>query len=147
MTIRSLHSVFVLFLVAFASTVCAAATPQIDLRLQKLEEALDLTPAQKEQYEVAVGATKRVLMQLALAGMQAKQRIAEELAKPRPDLDVLEEIRRSIVDDGQALRREARAEWRKLYALLDDDQVGTLKRFIQDRLDHLGLLHDFLLGR
>ena len=146
MTARTIQSVFAALLIALASMACAAAaTPQLNLKFDKLEEALDLTPAQKDQYDIAVGASKRALMQLALAGMQAKQRIAEELAKPRPDLDVLAEIRRSIVDDGRALRLEARAEWRRLYAMLDADQVATFKRFIQEQVDQFGLLHDFMM--
>jgi hypothetical protein len=125
--------------------------PQLDLRLEKLETALNLKPAQKEQYDLAVGATKRMLMQLAIAGLQAKQKLAEELAKPRPDFGVLWDLRDTVIEDGRSLRREAREEWGKLYVMLDDDQVATLKRFIQDQADNVGLLHEFmqqlLLGR
>jgi hypothetical protein len=85
------------------------------------------------------------MIQLALAGMQVKQRLEEEFAKPRPDFAVIEEARRAVIEDGRTLRREAREEWLKLYAMLDDDQVATLKRFIQDQVDQIGLLHDFML--
>ena len=134
------------FLLAAAFTSSAfAAMPQLNLRLEKLEEALNLKPAQKEQYDVAVGATKRMLLQLTMAGLQAKQKLAEELAKPRPDFGVLWELREAVVEDGRSLRREAGEEWRKLYVMLDDDQVATLKRFIQDQANQAGLLHEFMM--
>jgi hypothetical protein len=136
---------FGLLLAALLTSSAFAAMPQLNLRLEKLEEALNLKPGQKEQYDAAVGATKRMLLQLAMAGLQAKQKLAEELAKPRPDFGVLWELREAVVEDGRSLRREAGEEWRKLYVLLDDDQVATLKRFIQDQANQAGLLHDFMM--
>src|SRR5213079_1078669 len=145
------------FLVAFflaAVPVAASAASQPDFSaftanlnrsLEQLEKQLSLTPAQKDQYVSAVSATKRLLLQMTMAGMQAKARLEEEMAKPRPDLGVLWDLRQSIVEDGRSLRREARDEWSKLYAMLDADQVATFKRFIEERIDNLGLLHDFLL--
>jgi hypothetical protein len=134
----------VLLLTAGWAAMAQSIMPIPDLRFEKLEEALKLTPKQKAQYDLAVGATQRMLLQLAMASLQAKQRIAEELAKPHPDLDVLAEARRSIIEDGRGPRMEARDEWRKLYDMLDDDQVKTLKYFLQDRIDHLGLLREFM---
>jgi len=145
------------FLVAFffaAAPVFASAASQPDFsaftnnlnrQLEQLEKQLGLTPVQKDQYVAAVTATKRLLLQMTMAGMQAKARLEEELAKPRPDLGVLWELRQSIVEDSKTLRREAREEWSKLYAMLDADQVATFKRFIEERVENLGLLHDFLL--
>jgi len=51
-----------------------------------------------------------------------------------------------LLGETRTLRREARDEWMKLYAMLDDAQVAELRAFLQRRLDHLGLLHDFLRG-
>ena len=125
-----------------------AATPQLsfNFEFEKLEQALKLTPAQKDQYELAVGATKRMLLQVALVALRVKEKLAEELAKPRPDFGVLADLRRSIVEEGRPLRREAREQWRKLYDMLDQDQVEALRRFVDERLDHLGLLHNFMMG-
>jgi len=121
-----------------------AQLPQLNLKFDKLEQALNLSPAQKEQYDLAVGATKRMLFQVALVGLQVKEKLAAELAKPRPDFSALEEARRAIVEDGRTLRREARDEWRKLYAMLDDDQVRALRRFAEDQFENAGLLHEFM---
>jgi hypothetical protein len=132
-----------IFALAFIAPV-RAQMPELNLKFDKLEQALDLSPAQKEQYELAVGATKRMLFQVALVGLQVKERLAAELAKPRPDFSSLEEARRAIVEDGRTLRREARDEWRKLYAMLDEAQVRALRRFADDQFENAGLLHEFM---
>ena len=153
MKLHAIVPVLVAFFVAAVPVSASAAsqpdfsafTTNLNRQLDQLEKQLSLTPAQKDQYVSAVSATKRVLLQLTMASMQAKSRIEEELAKPRPDLNILWELRQSIVEDGTSLRREAREEWSKLYAMLDADQVATFKRFLEERVDQLGLLHEFLL--
>lgn len=143
------HRVIRAFSCALLLLVAASASaqlPQLDLpRFDELEQALKLTPAQKEQYDLAVGATKRMFLHMAMTALSMKQRLADELARPRPDLGVLEDLRRGLVEDGKPLRREARDEWAKLYAMLDEAQVATLKRFLEQRLDRLGILHEFML--
>ena len=132
-------------LLLFASFAASSqAMPKLDLQLDRLEQQLKLTPEQKEQYEMAVGATKRLMLGLTIAAMEAKDRLAAELAKPRPDFGSLAGLQDEILEQSKTLRREARAEWLKLYAMLDEAQVAELKDFLQRRLDHLGLLHDFL---
>ena len=147
--IRILVVAFALASGCFAPAASAATSlndlPQF-LQLDGLERALKLTPAQKEQYDMAVGATKRVMLAVTLAAMQAKDRLAAELAKPRPDFRALEGMRDELLGETRTLRREAREEWMKLYAMLDQAQVAELRDFLDRRLDHLGLLHDFLRG-
>lgn len=126
--------------------LAAAFAPQLDWRqFEKLEQALDLTPEQKDQYDLAVGATKRMVLQIALVGLQMKERLADELRKPRPDLGILKELRQSLVEDGRTLRREARDEWVKLYRMLNEDQLAAMRRFTERHFDHLGLLHEFMM--
>ena len=55
-----------------------AQLPQLNLKFDKLEQALNLSPAQKEQYDLAVGASKRMLFQVALVGLQVKEKLAAE---------------------------------------------------------------------
>jgi hypothetical protein len=132
------------FLASGASTPAQLNDLPQFLQLEGLEGALKLTPAQKEQYDMAVGATKRVMLAVTLAAMQAKERLAAELAKPRPDFRALEGLKDELLGETRTLRREAREEWMKLYAMLDPAQVAELRQFLERRLDHLGLLHDFL---
>lgn len=142
---RSVPWLLSLLLVA-ASFAAAAASGPFNLRqLEELERSLDLTPDQKDQYDAAVGATKRMAFQIAMAGLRMKERLREELAKPVPNLGILRELREAIVDEGRPLRREARAEWSKFFAMLDRDQLATLRRFLGERIDELGLLHEFMM--
>jgi hypothetical protein len=153
MNLRVILALLIAIFIAAAPAAASAAsqpdfsafTSNLNRQLEQLELQLSLTPAQKDQYVAAVIATKRVMLQLTMAGLQAKARLEEELAKPRPDLGILWELRQSIVEDGRSLRKEAREEWSKLYAMLDTDQIATFRRFLDERVDQLGLLHDFLM--
>jgi len=108
-----------------------------DADFDRLELALRLKPAQKAQFDVAVGATKRALLAVAMAGLQVKERVSRELEKPRPDLNTLYDIHEQVIEQNKPLFREARDEWSKLYALLDPQQVDVAKRYIEDRLNLL----------
>jgi len=109
----------------------------LDRDFQKLERALRMNPAQKEQFDIAVGATQRALLAVAMAGMQIQERMRVEMDKPRPDLNLLYDIHEQVIEQNKPLFREARNEWSKLYALLDPEQVAIAKRYIEDRLDLL----------
>ena len=146
---RILLAVLLLATSCWAPLACAASSstdlPPF-LQLEGLERSLKLSPPQKEQYELAVGATKRLMLAITLAAIQAKERLIAELAKPSPDFRVLEGMRDEVLGETRTLRREAREEWMKLYGMLDEAQVAELREFLQRRLDHLGLLNDFLRG-
>jgi len=109
----------------------------LDRDFQKLERALRMNPAQKEQFDIAVGATQRALLAVAMAGMQIQERMRVEMDKPRPDLNLLYDIHEQVIEQNKPLFREAREEWMRLYALLDPDQVRVAKRYIEERLDLL----------
>lgn len=115
----------------------SAAAGPLDGDFDRLERALRLKPMQKEQFEVAVASTRRSLLAVAMAGLQVKERIAQELAKPRPDLNALYDIHEQVIEQNKPLFRETRNEWQKLYALLDDEQVGIAKRYLEDKLNIL----------
>ena len=124
------------FLLAALLALCApAAAYTIEVPdFNKLERELRLKPAQKAQFDVAVRASQRALMSVALAGLQVKERLAEELAKPLPDLNALYRAHEEVVEMAAPSFREAHAEWERLYAMLDRAQVAAAKRFIQERL-------------
>ena len=139
---------FIALLLALACTapVAAPSPPDVSqlLQLDRLEQALKLTPRQQEQYDLAVGATKRLVLAVTLHAMDAKEKLAAELGKPWPDFRALEKLHDDVMTDTRTLRREAQQEWLKLYAMLDAAQIAELRAFAQRRMDHLGLLHDFL---
>jgi hypothetical protein len=140
--IRALRFLLVVLAVAAPLATAASSLPPA---FERLERALRLTPEQKRQFDVAVTATRRIGVVVAMTGLEFKDRIAEELAKPRPDLRILFDAKDEIVARSRELRREAREEWLKLYEMLDAEQVATLKSFAEARVDHLGALHEFMV--
>jgi polyribonucleotide nucleotidyltransferase len=117
--------------------VAAPAFTGVTADFDRLELALRLKPAQKAQFDAAVASTQRALLAVAMGAMQVKERIAQELAKPRPDLNVLYDIHEQVIEQNKPLFREVRDEWSKLYALLDPEQVEIAKRYIEDKLNIL----------
>jgi hypothetical protein len=130
------RQVFVLLCLLLFLPAPALAGP-FDADFDRLELSLRLKPDQKAQFDVAVGATKRALLAVAMSGLQIKERVARELEKPRPDLNVLYDIHEQVIEQNKPLFREARNEWSKLYALLDPEQVDIAKRYIEDKLNIL----------
>jgi len=108
--------------------------------LDELERRLQVRPEQKEQFDVAVGATKRALLAVGLSVMEMKQRLAEELLKADPDFNRLFGGVDRAFEDNAPLFREAAREWKRLYAQLDERQVETVKRFLLDNLGELGAM-------
>jgi hypothetical protein len=100
-----------------------------------LEHSLRLDPAQKAQFDVAVAATQRALISVALVGVQMKDRIGTELSKPRPDLDALARAQDDAIEQTRPLFREAHVEWARLYAMLDAGQVRIARAYVEDRLE------------
>lgn len=116
----------------------AAAAQVPSPRFDELEKRLQIRPDQKDQFDMAVGATKRALLAVGLTVIEMKQRLAEELLKPSPDFSrMLDGVDRAF-EMHAPLFREAGGEWKKLYAQLDSKQVETVKRFLLDNLGELG---------
>ena len=125
-------------LLAVLAMLCSAAQaqnysiPVPDFR--RLERELQLKPLQKAQFEIAVEASQRALMSVALVGLQVKERLANELSKPLPDLNVLYRIQEDVMFLAAPNFREAAAEWERLYKMLDRRQLEAAKRFLRDNM-------------
>jgi hypothetical protein len=126
---HAVHAVVALLL-AMVSFAAAADMPRFD----QLEQRLRIRPEQKDQFDMAVAASKRALLAVALSAMEAKQRLAEELMKPRPDFSRLADTYERVIDQHRPLFKEATVEWQKLYAILDDEQVEIAKEFLRENL-------------
>jgi len=133
MTLAYVRAVGAAILLAVSFGASAAAMPRFD----KLEETLKIRPEQKEQFDAAVGATQRALLAVAVSAMKVKQRIDEELSKPWPNFGAFYDLHEEILEQNRPLFKEAGEEWKKLYALLDDEQVDIAKRFLRDNLGRL----------
>ena len=126
-------------LIAAFLLACAfgASAGPLDPEFDKLERALRMQPAQKAQFDLAVGATKRALLGVAMSGLQIKERMAQEFAKPLPDLNALYDFHEQVIEQNKPLFREARDEWTRLYGMLDPQQVEMVKRYLEDKLSIL----------
>jgi hypothetical protein len=135
---KGLRFVAAILLLGISMAAPAASSPIATPRFDELERKLQIRPEQKEQYEMAVGATKRALLAVGLSVMEMKQRLAEELMKPNPDFSVLFDGADRAFEEQRPLLEEAGREWKKLYTLLDDKQVEVVKQFLLDNLGQLG---------
>ena len=133
---KAARLIVALFLLGLSLAATAQSIPSP--RFDELERRLQIRPEQKEQYEMAVGATKRALLAVGLSVMEMKQRLAEELAKPNPDFSVLFDGADRAFEQQRPLLEEAGRDWKKLYALLDDKQVEVVKQFLLDSLGQIG---------
>jgi len=134
--VKAARLIVALFLLGLSLAATAQSIPSP--RFDELERRLQIRPEQKEQYEMAVGATKRALLAVGLSVMEMKQRLAEELAKPNPDFSVLFDGADRAFEQQRPLLEEAGRDWKKLYALLDDKQVEVVKQFLLDSLGQIG---------
>jgi hypothetical protein len=125
---------FLLFGVSLAASAQMVPSPRFD----ELERKLQIRPEQKDQFDLAVGATKRALLAVGLSMMDMKQRLAEEFLKPNPDFGRFLDGADRAFDEHAPLFKEAGTEWKRLYALLDAKQVEIVKRFLLDNLGMLG---------
>ena len=103
----------------------------------QLEQRLHIRPDQKEQYDRAVGATKRAMLAVGLAAIEMKNALAAELAKDWPDFHALQKKQEELVEQQKPLFQEAGREWQKLYKLMDPDQVAAAKAYLHDNLGRL----------
>jgi len=126
----SLRAFLALLLVGLSLGAFAQSLPNFD----ELEKRLHIRPDQKDQYDLAVGATKRALLSVGLAAMQMKDALVQELAKPRPDFRELARKQNQLIDDQRPLFREAGEQWRRLYRILDPRQVDTVRDFLRENL-------------
>ena len=121
---------FLSFLLLALSFGVAAQMPNFD----GLEQRLKIRPAQKEQFDVTVGSTKRALLMVGIVAVQLKDKLAAELSKPMPDFRAFARANEDLIDQTRPVFKEAGEEWKKLYALLDDEQVQIAKAFLRENL-------------
>ena len=124
---------FLSFLLLALSFGVAAQMPNFD----GLEQRLKIRPAQKEQFDVTVGSTKRALLMVGIVAVQLKDKLAAELSKPMPDFRAFARANEDLVGQTRPVFKEAGEEWKKLYALLDDEQVEIAKTFMRENLGRL----------
>lgn len=110
--------------------------------LAEIEGALNLTAAQKAQFDIAAAATRQVIEAAHTRHQELNAVTDAEMAKVRPDLAALAAARDAEIDAARASHVAARGEWLRLYALLDDSQVGVVKAFLEERMLRIDTLRE-----
>ena len=113
--------------------------------ITKVEEKLNLDPAQKAQFDVALAATKLAFIAIEKSHKDLKTFAETELAKTRPNLDLLTGEMDDAMDLNRIERQKARVEWLKLYAMLSDAQVATVKEAMQEKLALVSWIREFVV--
>lgn len=144
MTTRLLHAFAISVFCALA--LCAQAQFSMGLPYDELEARLRLNPAQKQQFDVARGATQRALLAIGLVVFEMKGRVASELSKNRPNFESLALDPEAIAAQVRPHFREARDEWARLYAMMDDDQVAIARDYIDRHFARLERFATEILG-
>ena len=120
-------------LFAVACSASAISMPRFDT----LEAKLKIRPEQKQQFDAAIGATQRAMLAMGLLAVQLKDKLGQELLKPRPDFRALMDAQEALIEQTRPLFREAREEWARLYALLDPEQVAIARSFVDEHIGRL----------
>ena len=142
---RLLHA-FLLSVVCALSLGAHAQALGYGVDYDELEKRLKLKPAQKEQFDVAKGATQRALLSIGLVVLEMKGRLAAELSKNRPDFESLARDPEALVAQVQPLFREARNEWSRLYAMLDDEQAAIAREYMDKQFARIERFAVEILG-
>jgi hypothetical protein len=141
MTLRRFVMAVIAFLAVFVASPAFAADPGI----QALERSLKLNPIQQQQFDVALQATQRAMLAIGLGALQLKTRLGMELLKDRPDAQALAQAQDELVETSRPLVRNARDEWLRFYSMLDDEQVGTARGYMEERLRKLDQLAEKII--
>src|SRR5205085_7903059 len=96
-------------LVALLLLVAFGARAQLP-GFERIEQTLKLNPQQREQFDMAVGATQRDMLSVGLSALQLKERLARELLKDRPDMRCLADVQEQLIEQNRPLFRAAREE-------------------------------------
>jgi hypothetical protein len=145
--VRSLLAAVAAF-VAFGLPAAHADFPGAGISfpaITKVERKLNLTPEQKEQFDVALAASKVAFLALEANHKELRQFAQKELANARPNLEALSGEFDDAMEFGRTATRKARAEWLKLYAMLSDEQVAVVRDALQEKIALVSWIRDFVV--
>lgn len=97
---------------------------------ERLAEKLNLTPAQRVQWDAMMQKSKTQFEAMRKAHHEMHEAMKAELAKPEPDLAALAAKADAARAQGMAAHRELRDGFLKLYATMSPEQKGVVKHAI-----------------
>ena len=102
---------------------------------------LNLNTSQQQQFDAAVASTKAARQQGMTLHQSVKTALTAELAKTEPDLGAVAAASDNAQAQGDALRKQVRAQWLALYATFTPDQKAVVKSLIQQRMAQAEAMH------
>ena len=135
------------YLIAVLALVAAFAAPAFarDADVERMQRSLKLNPIQQQQFDVAMAATQRAMLAIGMGALQFKSRLGMELLKERPDMSSLATAQDELVEMSKPHVRAAKDEWLRFYAMLDDEQVGAARGYMDEKLRKLDRLAEHLI--
>ena len=135
------------FLIAVLALVAAFAAPAFarDADVERMQRSLKLNPIQQQQFDVAMAATQRAMLAIGMGALQFKSRLGMELLKDRPDMSSLATAQDELVEMSKPHVRAAKDEWLRFYAMLDEEQVGAARGYMDEKLRKLDRLAEHLI--
>jgi Spy/CpxP family protein refolding chaperone len=105
--------------------------------LTQLKGQLGLDTSQQVMWDNAAALTMAAREAGRGSMQQVKAALAAELAKPEPDFAAAAAVADSVQANQQALRRQVRDEWLKLYATFTPAQKAVVRDAVQQRLQRM----------
>lgn len=105
--------------------------------LTQLKGQLALDTSQQVMWDNAAARTKAVREAGRGSMDQVKAALAAELTKPEPDFAAAAAVADSVQANQQALRKQVRDEWLKLYATFTPAQKAVVRDAVQQRLQRM----------
>ena len=95
---------------------------------------LNLNTSQQTMFDAAVAQSKAAHEQGRALMQKVKDAMTAELAKTEPDLAAIAAGADDARAQGQALRKQVRAQWLNLYATFTPDQKAVVRDMLQKRM-------------
>jgi Spy/CpxP family protein refolding chaperone len=102
--------------------------------LAQLKGQLALDTSQQVMWDNAAAGAKAARESARGSTDQVRTALTAELAKPEPDFAAVAAVSDSVRANQQALRKQVRDEWLKLYATFSPAQKAVVRDAVQQRL-------------
>lgn len=96
---------------------------------------LNLNTSQQLQFDQAVANARAAREQGRAVGQTVRESMRAELAKPEPDLAGIARTADEAQAKGQALRKQVRDEFLKLYGTFSAEQKAVVRDLLKSRMD------------
>ena len=102
--------------------------------IENAKAQLNLNTSQQQMFDAAAASTKTAHQTGQSLHQSVKDALTAELAKTEPDLGAVAAASDNAQAQGDALRKQVRAQWLALYATFTPDQKAVVKNLIQERM-------------